>query len=311
MDTNLEVLERVLLATVTEQRRARRWKIAFRIMAFAVVVCALLLNSPLDLVGEGDGRAQTAKIEVNGPIGDSAGASADNVKRSLAAAFKDPKTRGVVLEINSPGGSPVAAGLIYDEIKRQRVLHPDVKVYAVIGDLGASGAYYIASAADLIYADKASLVGSIGVTAATFGFVDLMSKLGVERRAYTSGEHKAFLDQFQPRNEGETLFWQNVLGTTHQQFITAVKNGRGDRLKSAEHPELFSGLIWTGEQALKLGLIDQLGDTDLVARDVIQQETIVDFTRKENPFDRFASKLGASVANEISQMVGISGVRLQ
>ena len=311
MDMSMEVLERVLLASVTEQRRSRRWRIAFRFMAFAVVISAVLVNGSFDLVGEGDGREHTARIQVEGPIGEGSGVSAEKVKRSLAAAFMDPKTRGVVLEINSPGGSPVAAGIIYDEIKRQRNIHPAIKVYAVIGDIGASGAYYIASAADQIYADKASLVGSIGVTAATFGFVDLMSKLGVERRAYTSGKHKAFLDKFQPRNEDERKFWQGVLNTTHQQFVSAVKSGRGDRLKSAEHPEIFSGLIWTGEQALQLGLIDHLGDTDLVARDVIQQERVVDFTRKDSAFDRFASKLGASAAHEISQAVGVSGIRLQ
>ena len=186
-------------------------------------------------------------------------ASADNVVSSLRAAFEDKKTKGVVLRINSPGGSPVQSGYIYDEIKRLRGLNPDVKVYAVISDLGASGAYYIASAADEIYADKASLVGSIGVTAATFGVVGAMDKVGVDRRVYTSGEHKAFLDPFQPQKPEETEFWQGVLETTHKQFIASVKSGRGDRLKVEQHPELFSGLIWSGEQALELGLVDALG----------------------------------------------------
>ena len=311
MDKSMEVLERTLQANITEQRRARRWRIAFRLVTLAVVVVVLQQKNLLTLAGDEGGGAQTAKIEVNGPIEEGASASSENVKRSLVAAFRDSTTRGVILEINSPGGSPVHSGQIYDEIRRQRALHPDVKVYAVVSDLAASGAYYIASAADAIYADKASLVGSIGVTAATFGFVDLMTKLGVERSAYTSSQHKAFLDQFQPRNEEETRFWQSVLSTTHQQFIAAVKDGRGDRLKAADHPELFSGLIWTGEQALQLGLVDKLGDTDFVAREVIQQDRVVDFTRKENPFDRFATKLGASIASEVSQMVGFSGPRLQ
>ncbi len=181
------------------------------------------------------------------------------------------KTKGVILRINSPGGSPVQSGYVYDEIRRLRAAKPDIKVYAVITDLGASGAYYIASAADQIYADKASLVGSIGVTAAGFGFVGAMDKLGVDRRTYTSGEHKAFLDPFQPQKADETQFWQGVLDTTHRQFIASVKQGRGDRLKDKDHPELFSGLIWTGEQAVALGLVDGLGSASYVARDVIRK----------------------------------------
>ena len=183
--------------------------------------------------------------------------------------------------------------------------------YAVISDLGASGAYYIASAADQIYADKASLVGSIGVTAASFGFVDTMEKLGVERRVYTSGEHKAFLDPFQPQKDEETRFWKTVLDTTHKQFIDSVKKGRGDRLKDAEHPELFSGLIWSGEQALSLGLIDGLGSTSYVAREVIGQEEMVDFTVQESPLDRFTKKLGASVAEHIALWMGFQGPTLR
>ena len=189
--------------------------------------------------------------------------------------------------------------------------HPDIKVYAVISDLGASGAYYIASAADQIYADKASLVGSIGVTAATFGFVGVMEKVGVDRRVYTSGEHKAFLDPFQPQKEEETRFWQGVLETTHKQFIDSVKKGRGERLKFDQHPELFSGLIWSGEQALQLGLVDALGSSSYVAREVIGAKDIVDFTREENPFDRFTKKLGASVAERLALWMGFQGPALR
>ena len=238
-------------------------------------------------------------------------ASADNVVSSLRAAFEDKKTKGVVLRINSPGGSPVQSGYIYDEIKRLRGLNPDVKVYAVISDLGASGAYYIASAADEIYADKASLVGSIGVTAATFGFVGAMDKVGVDRRVYTSGEHKAFLDPFQPQKPEETEFWQGVLETTHKQFIASVKSGRGDRLKVEQHPELFSGLIWSGEQALELGLVDALGSTSYVAREVIGAKDIVNYTREENPFDRFAKKLGMGVAEHLAMWMGFQGPALR
>jgi hypothetical protein len=179
----------------------------------------------------------------------------------------------------------------------------------VISDLGASGAYYIASAADQIYADKASLVGSIGVTAAGYGFVGTMEKLGVERRTYTSGEHKSFLDPFQPQKPDETAFWQGVLDTTHKQFINSVKQGRGDRLKDKEHPELFSGLVWSGEQALPLGLIDGLGNASSVARDVIGEKELVDFTVQESPFDRFSKKLGASVAEQLAMWMGSMGLR--
>ena len=253
----------------------------------------------------------TALIDVTGMIADKEPASADNIVGSLRAAFEDKKVKGVILRINSPGGSPVQSGYVYDEIRRLRGLHPDTKLYAVISDLGASGAYYIASAADQIYADKASLVGSIGVTAAGYGFVGTMEKLGVERRTYTSGEHKSFLDPFQPQKPEETAFWQGVLDTTHQQFISSVKQGRGDRLKDKEHPELFSGLVWSGEQALPLGLIDGLGNASSVARDVIGEKELVDFTVEESPFDRFSKKLGASVAEHLAMWMGFQGPSLR
>ncbi len=244
---------------------------------------------------------------MRGVIADKESASADNIVSSLRTAFEDPKVKGVILRINSPGGSPVQSGYVYDEIRRLRALHPQIKLYAVISDLGASGAYYIASAADQIYADKASLVGSIGVTAAGYGFVGTMEKLGVERRTYTSGEHKAFLDPFQPQKADETQFWQSVLDTTHRQFIASVKQGRGDRLKDKDHPELFSGLVWSGEQALPLGLIDGLGSASSVARDVIGEKELVDFTVQESPFDRFSKKLGASVAEKLALVHGLPG----
>lgn len=215
------------------------------------------------------------------------------------------------MRINSPGGSPVQSGYVYDEIRRLRGEYPDIKLYAVITDLGASGAYYIASAADQIYADKASLVGSIGVTAAGYGFVGTMEKLGVERRTYTAGEHKAFLDPFQPQKPEETAFWQSVLETTHKQFIASVKQGRGERLKDKEHPELFSGLIWSGEQALGLGLVDALGSAGYVARDVVGEKDLVDFTVKESPFDRFSKRLGASVAEHLAMWMGFQGPTLR
>lgn len=308
-----KLLEKTLLAGVQEQRRARRWGIFFKALTFIYLFGALALFSPLLNLGQsvpGSG-SHTALIEVRGMIADQESASADNIVGSLRKAFEDANTKGVILRINSPGGSPVQSGYIYDEIVRLRADYPDIKVYAVIADLGASGAYYIASAADVIYADKSSLVGSIGVTAASFGFVGVMEKLGIDRRVYTSGEHKAFLDPFQPQKEDETRFWQSVLDTTHQQFIDSVKRGRGDRLKVAEHPELFSGLIWSGEQALELGLIDGLGSTSYVARELIGEKNLVDFTVQQSPFDRFAKRLGASVAEHLALWMGFQGPALR
>ena len=308
-----QLLEKTLLAGVQEQRRARRWGIFFKLLTFAYLLGALMLFTPLMDVEKAAARgsSHTALIEVRGMIADQEPASADNIGGSLRAAFEDPKTKGVILRINSPGGSPVQSGYIYDEILRLRAQYPAIKVYAVISDLGASGAYYIASAADQIYADKASLVGSIGVTAAGYGFVGTMEKLGVERRTYTAGEHKAFLDPFQPQKPEETRFWQGVLETTHRQFIASVKQGRGERLKDKEHPELFSGLIWSGEQAVKLGLVDGLGSASYVARDVIGEKNLVDFTIEESPFDRFSKRLGASVAEHLAVWMGFQGPTLR
>ncbi|MGV8863691.1 MAG: S49 family peptidase [Pseudomonas sp.] len=312
-DKSWKLLEKTLLAGVQEQRRSRRWGIFFKLLTFAYLIGALMLFTPLMDVEKGvsRGKNHTALIEVQGMIADKEPASADNIVGSLRAAFEDSKTKGVILRINSRGGSPVQSGYIYDEIRRLRAEKPDIKVYAVITDLGASGAYYIASAADQIYADKASLVGSIGVTAAGFGFVGIMDKLGVDRRTYTSGEHKAFLDPFQPQKADETQFWQGVLDTTHRQFIASVKQGRGDRLKDKEHPELFSGLVWTGEQAQQLGLVDGLGSASYVAREIIGEKEIVDYTIEESPFDRFSKKLGVSMANQIAMWMGFQGPSLR
>jgi len=308
-----KLLEKTLLAGVQEQRRARRWGIFFKLLTFVYLFGALALFSPALQFGKGKSaqESHTAVINVRGMIADEESASADNIVGALRAAFEDANTKGIVLRINSPGGSPVQSGYIYDEIRRLRGEYPAIKVYAVITDLGASGAYYIASAADEIYADKSSLVGSIGVTAATFGFVDTMEKLGVERRVYTSGEHKAFLDPFQPEKPEESQFWRSVLATTHKQFIDSVKRGRGDRLQDALHPELFSGLVWSGEQALELGLIDGLGSTAHVARVVIGEPELVDFTVKESPLDRFTKKLGAGVAERLAILVGLQGPALR
>ncbi|PMY70743.1 MULTISPECIES: signal peptide peptidase SppA [Pseudomonas] len=312
-DKSWKLLEKTLLAGVQEQRRSRRWGIFFKLLTFVYLLVALALFTPLmDMEKTATrGAGYTALVEVTGVIADKESASADNIVTGLRAAFEDSKVKGIVLRINSPGGSPVQSGYVYDEIRRLRGLHPDIKVYAVISDLGTSGAYYIASAADQIYADKASLVGSIGVTAAGYGFVGTMEKLGVERRTYTSGEHKSFLDPFQPQKPEETQFWQGVLDTTHRQFIASVKQGRGERLKGKDHPELFSGLVWSGEQALQLGLIDGLGSASSVARDVVGEKELVDFTVQESPFDRFSKKLGASVAEHLAMWMGFQGPTLR
>ena len=299
-----KLLETTLLAGVQEQRRARRWGIFFKLMALIYVLLALVLFSSTAKDQVKHSGSHTALIEIRGLIADQEDASADNVITALRAAFENAGTKGIILRINSPGGTPVQSGYIYDEIRRLRAKYTAIKVYAVISDLGASGAYYIASAADEIYADKASLVGSIGVTAASFGFVDAMQKLGVERRVYTSGEHKAFLDPFQKQKPDETEFWQAVLSTTHKQFIESVKKGRGSRLKVDGHPELFSGLIWSGEQALALGLVDALGSASYVAREIVGEPNIADFTVEETPFDRFAKRMGTSVADRLAIWFG-------
>jgi protease IV len=263
-DKEWQLIEKLVLSLGSEQRRARRWGIFFKLLTFAYLFFVILLMAPAgghtpSLPKEGF----TAVVDVSGVIAADESASAENIISGLRDAFAADGVKAVVLKVNSPGGSPVQSGYVYDEIMRLKALH-GIPVYAVIADLGASGAYYISAAADFIYADKASLVGSIGVIGSGFGFVGVMDKFGIERRQYTSGEHKGFLDPFSPVNQDEKIFWEGVLNTTHLQFIAQVKKGRGDRLK--DNPQLFSGLIWTGEQALELGLIDGLGGVDYGGR---------------------------------------------
>ncbi|GAA5102028.1 S49 family peptidase [Wohlfahrtiimonas larvae] len=293
------VLEKTLQAGVIEQRRKRRWGIFFKLLfaLYFLIIIGMFAATPVlneqRKFMDSDGNPlneYTAVIRIEGEIAATTDASADKITTALRKAFKDPKAKAIVLRINSGGGSPVQSAYVYDEINRLKKIH-NKKIYAVIMDIGASGAYYIASAADEIYADQASLVGSIGVTAASFGFVGTLEKLGIERRLYTSGEHKAFLDPFSPQNVNENEFWKDVLNTVHVQFINAVKKGRGDRLQ--DKPELFSGLIWSGEQALPLGLIDGLASTGSLARDVIKAPDLVDFTVQEDGFTRFMKKLGS------------------
>jgi len=299
-----DVLTKLLFASLEEQKRTRKWNTIFKVLLLIyllLVLMAMLIpggaKSPLP---KGD---HTALIEINGVIASDAEASADNVVTGLRKAFENDDVKGIILRINSPGGSPVQAGYINDEIKRLREKYKDTKVYAVIADLCASGGYYIASAADEIYADKGSLVGSIGVVINGFGFVDAMGKLGVERRLYTAGENKGFLDPFSPQKHDETKHVQGMLGQIHQQFIDVVKAGRGDKLK--DDPTLFSGLVWTGEEGMRLGLVDALGSSSYVAREVIKAEDIVDYTTKptilEQLVDRFSVKVASTLANTMLQ----------
>lgn len=281
-----------------EQKKTRRWGIFFKSLTFLYLFGAMVLffNVQTNLFNDPQKTPHTAMVKLNGVIAADEEANANVIVTGLRAAFKNEFSQAVMLVINSPGGSPVQAGYVFDEIQRLRLLYPDKKLYAVIAELGASGGYYVAAAADQIYADKASLVGSIGVTASSFGFVELMKKVGVERRHYTSGEHKAFLDPFSPSKEAERDFWQEVLDVTHRQFIQVVKTGRGDRL-NLEKADLFSGLIWNGEQALALGLIDGLGSPGFVAREVIKAENIVDYSVQPSALEKVTKMLGISIGN--------------
>lgn len=284
-------LEKVVQASLEEQRRARRWGVFFKLLTFIYIFTALALFLPKGSWLPAAGK-HTAMVRIEGTIADDQPASADNIIRGLRRAFADDGAAAVLLAVNSPGGSPVQAGYVYDEIKRLRKRHPDKKVYAVISDIGASGAYYIAAAADDIYADQASLVGSIGVISASFGFTGLMDKLGIQRRLFTGGENKALLDPFSPMPERQQQLWQALIDQTHRQFIERVKAGRGKRL--GDDPLLFSGMVWTGQDALKLGLIDGLGSADQVARDVIGAGRIVDVSVRGNPLEALVNRFGVS-----------------
>lgn len=310
-DTTKEwkLIEKVVTGLQDEQRKSRRWGIFFKLMALCYVIfIVVVLRSPAQDMVQGGDQPYTAIIEINGMIAADQDASADNIITALRQAFEDDQAMGVVMRINSPGGSPVQSGYVFDEIMRLKQIR-DIPVYAVIMDLGASGAYYIAAAADEIYADKASLVGSIGVVGSSFGFTGAMDKLGIERRLYTSGENKGFLDPFSPANAEQTEFWQGVLKVTHNQFIEQVRLGRGDRLK--ETPDMFSGLVWSGEQALEMGLIDGLSSTSQLVRTKFNSEEMVNFTRKPDPWESLVQKLGASIGAGIATVVTAPALQLR
>src|SRR5207249_7347182 len=289
-----ELVTRLAMAAVREQRRARLWGILCRLLAFAYITLVLLLA--VDWKGGADvvrGKKHTAMVDLNGIIAPGTDASADKVTTALQAAFKDKNTQGVVLRINSPRGSPVQAQTIYDEMRRLRKKYPDIPLYAVVEDICASGGYFIAAGADRIYVGRASIVGSIGVLMDGFGFTGTMDKLGIERRLLTAGSNKGMLDPFSPLDEKQRAYAQAMIDQIHHQFIKVVKEGRGKRLK--ETPETFSGLFWNGEEAVKLGLADKFGNLDFVAREVVKAEEVIDYTPKENVAERLAKRFGASI----------------
>jgi protease-4 len=285
-------LERLAFASLAEQKAQRRWRNFFRLAWLVLIVTALWLSLSRSHVSPNASTAHTALVEISGEISSEADASADWIVSALRNAFDDEGSQAVVLLINSPGGSPVQAGIINDEIHRLKKKYGK-PVYAVVEESCASAAYYIAVAADQIYVDKASIVGSIGVLMDGFGFTGLMDKLGVERRLMTAGENKGFLDPFSPQTKTQRAFAQTMLDQIHQQFIQVVREGRGNRLK--ETPELFSGLFWTGQQAVQMGLADALGSLDYVAREVVKAEDIVDYTRHDNVAERLAKRFGAAI----------------
>ncbi len=285
-----EVLEKALLASVQEQRRARRWGIFFKLLFWGAILL-LLFALFSDHTTHGPLSPHTAVINLDGAI-DPEINSAQLINEGINAAFEEKQAQGIILKMNSPGGSPVQADIVFQEIMRLRALHPEKKIYAVVEDVCASGCYYIAAAADKIYANPASLVGSIGVLFDGFGFVDTLNKLGVQRRLLTAGQNKGFMDPFSPTTPEMNGFVQSMLDDIHQQFISAVEKGRGDRLK--KNDLLFSGLAWTGHQSLDMGLIDELGSTDYVAREIIGAKTMIDYTTKPNWLERFGQQMGAS-----------------
>jgi protease-4 len=293
------VLEKLAMSALQEQRRARHWGIFFKVLTFGYLFIILFIV--MGWVGKSESALSTGKhtalVDMYGVIASDSAASADNLIPSLQDAFKDKDTQGVILRINSPGGSPVQAGQINDEIRRLRAKHPDIPLYAVVEDICASGGYYVAAAADKIFVDKASLIGSIGVLMDGFGFTGTMAKLGVERRLITAGTNKGFLDPFSPSDQAQQAYAKQMIAEIHQQFIDVVRQGRGKRLK--ETPDTFSGLVWNGQKGVELGLADGYGSLESVARDVIKAEKIVDFTTRENFADRLAKRLGAGVASAL------------
>ena len=295
-----ELVTKLASAALKEQRRARLWGIFFKLLTFAYITFILMMA--VDWKGRAElagGKKHTAMVELSGLIAPGSDASAEKITAALQAAFKDKNTQGVIIRINSPGGSPVQSQTIYDEMRRLRKKYPDIPLYAVVEDICASGGYFVAAGADRIYVSKSSVIGSIGVLMNGFGFSGLMEKLGVDRRLITAGENKGMLDPFSPVNDKDVEHARLLVKDIHQQFISVVREGRGKRLK--ETPDMFSGLIWTGQMSIELGLADGLGSLESVARDVVKAEDIVDYSQKENFAEKIARRFGASVASSLAE----------
>ena len=300
-----DLLEKIAMATLQEQKAKRRWGVFFKLAALAYFVAVLVLVVDWGGADKLADTKHTALINIRGTIDATGESSADKISGALQSAFEDKGTAGVILRINSPGGSPVQSGIVYDEIRRLRVKYPDTPLYVVVEDICASGGYYVAAAADKIFVNKASIVGSIGVLMDGFGFTGAMDKVGVERRLLTAGQNKGFLDPFSPQDLKQKEHAQVLLGEIHRQFIEVVRQGRGSRLK--ETPELFSGLMWTGSQSVSLGLADDFGTVDTVARDLIKAEMVLDYSVKENIAERFVRRFGAEMAKGLSLRLFGSG----
>jgi len=306
-----DIVEKLAFAALNEQKTTRRWGIFFKLLTFAylAIVLGIAVYPQFKDNIVSSKSEHVAVVDVLGVIAEGEGASATNVIEGLRDAIKDKNTKGIILNINSPGGSPVQSAYIFDEIRRLKKQHPDMPIYSVVGDICASGGYYIASASDKIYVNQASIIGSIGVIMNGFGFSNVLEKLGVERRLLTAGEHKAMLDPFSPIKEQESKHMQSLLDQVHQQFIGAVKEGRGNRLKEIEAPDMFSGLVWTGAEGVKLGLADGFGSVDSVAREAFGTEEKLNFTPQERLIDRLAGKVGASFGHAFSNMLNTPDLR--
>ncbi len=300
-----QALEHLLLENLKEQRRGRRWRTAVRLMTLVVFVGLAINLFDLNIGGKSSLGKHTALVDLQGEIAPDTKASADAINASLQAAFENTESVGVILRINSPGGSPVQAGIIHDEILRLRAKYPEKSLHVVVEEICASGGYYVAAAAEKIYVDKASLVGSIGVIMNGFGVTGLMDKLGIERRAITAGKNKALLDPFSKEDPKQKAFVQEMITEVHDQFIKVVRDGRGNRLK--ETPEMFTGLVWNGSKSVQLGLTDALGSVDGVARDVFKAPEVVDYTMKDNLAERVAKRFGAAMGEGATRVLMYGG----
>ncbi len=303
------VIEKIALASIKEQSRSRKWGIFFKSLFFIYVFSLLGMSVYPKIKSSfgGEDKYHTAVIDISGAIAEDKEANAADIVESLRDAVKDDQTKGIILHANSPGGSPVQSNYVYEEIRNIKKEHPNLPIYAVVSDICASGCYYIASATDKIFVNPSSLIGSIGVIMDGFGFVDVMQKLGVERRLLTAGTHKAMLDPFSPPKADETQFMQSLINQVHQQFINAVKNGRGDRLK--ETPEMFSGLVWTGEESVKIGISDTYGNDDFVAKTIIGAEKQINFSQQKSFLDKMSGKLGASFGQALGSLLISPSIR--